>query len=106
MNKPPDETLKQGRNRSWLLVSLLSRLNKLVTTAKHCDPMTAMGGINIILFGDYIQYSPVFDKPLYHDFGETMNDNVRPSTKILTENEIQQKKCSCTDSTDQLRCCT
>ena len=20
MNKPPDETLKQGRNRSWLLV--------------------------------------------------------------------------------------
>ncbi len=53
--------------------------------------MTAMGGINIILFGDYIQYSPVFDKPLYHDFGETMNDNVRPNTKIPTENEIQQK---------------
>jgi hypothetical protein len=72
-------------------LSLLSRLNKLVATAKHGDPMTAMGGINIILFGDYIQYSPVFDKPLYHDFGETMNDNVRPSTKILTENEIQQK---------------
>ena len=22
MNKPPDETLKQGRNRSWLLVQL------------------------------------------------------------------------------------
>ena len=22
MNKPPDETLKQGRNRSWLLVKL------------------------------------------------------------------------------------
>ncbi len=33
----------------------------------------------------------MFDKPLYHDFGETMNDNVRHSTKILTENEIQQK---------------
>jgi hypothetical protein len=23
MNKPPDETLKQGRNRSWLLVKLV-----------------------------------------------------------------------------------
>ena len=22
MNKPPDETLKQGRNRSWLLVNI------------------------------------------------------------------------------------
>ena len=22
MNKPPDETLKQGRNRSWLLIKL------------------------------------------------------------------------------------
>ncbi len=24
MNKPPDETLKQGRNRSWLLVKNIS----------------------------------------------------------------------------------
>ena len=24
MNKPPDETLKQGRNRSWLLVKVES----------------------------------------------------------------------------------
>jgi hypothetical protein len=23
MNKPPDESLKQGRNRSWLLVKFL-----------------------------------------------------------------------------------
>ncbi len=23
MNKPPDETLKQGRNRSWLLVKFV-----------------------------------------------------------------------------------
>jgi hypothetical protein len=37
---------------SMVGLSLLSRLNKLVATAKHCDPMTAMGGINIILFGD------------------------------------------------------
>jgi len=26
MNKPPDETLKQGRNRSWLLIKLVYEL--------------------------------------------------------------------------------
>ena len=26
MNKPPDETLKQGRNRSWLLVNFPTHL--------------------------------------------------------------------------------
>ena len=29
MNKPPDETLKQGRNRSWLLVEYV-RKNQIV----------------------------------------------------------------------------
>ena len=28
MNKPPDETLKQGRNRSWLLVK--NSLNSVI----------------------------------------------------------------------------
>jgi hypothetical protein len=50
-----------------------------------------MGGINIILFGDYIQYSPVFDKPLYHNFPTTMINNGNSNTKLPTENEIQQK---------------
>lgn len=73
---------------SMIGLSLLARLNKLVTTAKHCDPMTPMGGINIILFGDYIQYSPVFDKPLYYDFSTAATGSNR---KLPTENEIQQK---------------
>ncbi|CAF0932984.1 unnamed protein product [Didymodactylos carnosus] len=76
---------------SMVGLSLLARLNKLVATAKHCDPMTAMGGINIIFFGDYNQNSPVFDKPLYHDFVETTNGNVRNNTKLPSENEIQQR---------------
>ena len=76
---------------SMVGLSLLARLNKLVATAKHCDPMAAMGGINIIFFGDYIQYSPVFDKPLYHDFPGTTNNDVKKSMKLPTENEIQQK---------------
>jgi hypothetical protein len=76
---------------SMVGLSLLGRLNKLIATAKHCDPMSTMGGINIILFGDYIQYSPVFDKPLYYDFSMTTAKNTKKSTKLPTENEIQQK---------------
>jgi len=75
---------------SMVGLSLLGRLNRLVATAKHCDPMSTMGGINIILFGDYIQYSPVFDKPLYYDFSTTAK-NTNRITKLPTENEIQQK---------------
>ncbi|CAF4735530.1 unnamed protein product, partial [Rotaria socialis] len=48
--------------------------------------MTTMGGISIILFGDYIQYSPVFDKPLYYDFSTAMYNK-----KLPMEKEIQQK---------------
>jgi len=76
---------------SMVGLSLLGRLNKLVAAAKHCDPMTTMGGINIILFGDYIQYSPVLDKPLYYDFSTIGAKNTKQSTKLPTENEIQQK---------------
>ena len=76
---------------SMIGLSLLARLNKLVTTAKHCDPMVTMGGINIIFFGDYIQYSPVFDKPLYYNFSMATDNTRKNSTKLPTENEIQQK---------------
>ena len=30
MNKPPDETLKQGRNRSWLLVNMEQDIQNFV----------------------------------------------------------------------------
>lgn len=76
---------------SMVGLSLLARLNKLVAAAKHCDPMSTMGGINIIFFGDYIQYSPVFDKPLYYDFPTITTNNRKRNTTLPTENEIQQK---------------
>lgn len=74
---------------SMIGLSLLGRLNKLVTTAKHCDPMITMGGMNIILFGDYIQYSPVFDKPHFYDFSTAAIKNAKAIVKIPKENEIQ-----------------
>lgn len=76
---------------SMVGLNLLSRLNKLIATAKHCDPTTPMGGTNIILFGDYIQYSPVFDKPLYYDFAATTVHKTTFEKKLPTEKEIQQK---------------
>ena len=76
---------------SMVGLSLLARLNKLVATAKHRDPMIAMGGINLILFKDYIQYSPVFDKSLHYNFSTTTVNNTNKNTKLPTENEIQQK---------------
>jgi hypothetical protein len=100
MNRPGQMTLENVwrfveyiilDEMSMVGLSLLARLSKLVATAKHCDPMTTMGGINIILFGDYIQYSPVFDKPLYHNFPTTIINNGKSNTKLPTENEIQQK---------------
>ncbi|CAF1304750.1 unnamed protein product [Adineta ricciae] len=100
MNRPGHMTLENAwrfveyiilDEMSMVGLSLLARLNKLVGTAKHCDPMIPIGGINILFFGDYIQYSPVFDKPLYHDFGETIASSMNNSAKLPTENEIQQK---------------
>ena len=76
---------------SMVGLSLLGRLNKLATTSKHCDPMSTMGGINIILFGDYIQYSPVLDKPLYYDFSVATSNKTKKAIKLPTENEIQQE---------------
>ena len=100
MNRPGQMTLENTwrfveyiilDEMSMVGLSLLARLNKVVATAKHCDPMTTMGGINLILFGDYIQYSPVFDKPLYYNFSMTTGNITKPYTKLPTENEIQQK---------------
>ncbi len=100
MNRPGQMTLENTwrfveyiilDEMSMVGLSLLARLNKIVATAKHCDPMTTMGGINLILFGDYIQYSPVFDKPLYYNFSATMVNDTNKNMKLPTENEIQQK---------------
>ena len=63
MNRPGQMTLENTwrfveyiilDEMSMVGLSLLARLNKLVATAKHRDPMIAMGGINLILFEDYI----------------------------------------------------
>jgi hypothetical protein len=50
---------------SMVGLSLLARLNRIVNTAKHTNTDAPFAGVNIIFFGDYLQYSPVLDKALY-----------------------------------------
>jgi ATP-dependent exoDNAse (exonuclease V) alpha subunit len=75
--KPGDSKLEtQWRHVKYLIIdemsmvglSLLARLNRVVKTAKHFKPEVSFGGVNVIFFGDYLQYSPVMDKPLYATF--------------------------------------
>lgn len=76
---------------SMVGLSLLARLSNIVTTAKHADPIVPFGGVNLILFGGYMQYSPVFDRPLYYDYSSTVDKSSTRIKKPPTENEIQQK---------------
>lgn len=72
--RPGDAKLEnEWRHVKYLLIdemsmvglSLLARLNRVVKTAKHLNSEVAFGGVNVIFFGDYLQYSPVLDRPLY-----------------------------------------
>jgi hypothetical protein len=53
---------------SMVGLTLLSKLNRIICAAKHVDPQVPFGGVNVIFFGDYLQYRPVYDLPLHSDF--------------------------------------
>ncbi|CAF1486450.1 unnamed protein product [Adineta ricciae] len=72
--RPGDNKLEtQWRDVEYIIIdemsmvglSLFARLNRVVQTAKHFRSDEAFGGVNVIFFGDFLQYSPVLDKPLY-----------------------------------------
>lgn len=95
--KPGDSKLEQEwRLVEYLLIdemsmvglTLLAKLNRIMSAAKHVDPQIPFGGVNVIFFGDYLQYRPVFDAPLYTDFSMSSR---KKSNKSLTEKEIQQR---------------
>ncbi|CAF2988119.1 unnamed protein product [Rotaria sp. Silwood2] len=95
--KPGDSKLeKEWRPVEYLLIdemsmvglTLLAKLNRIISTAKHVDPQVPFGGVNVIFFGDYLQYRPVFDAPLHTDF--TLSSKSK-SCKLPTEKEIQQR---------------
>jgi ATP-dependent DNA helicase PIF1 len=95
--KPGDSKLeKEWRLVEYLLIdemsmvglTLLAKLNRIISAAKHVDPQIPFGGVNVIFFGDYLQYRPVYDAPLYTDFSLF---STKKSNRLLTEREIQQR---------------
>ncbi|CAF1406501.1 unnamed protein product [Rotaria sordida] len=95
--KPGDLKLeKEWRLVEYLLIdemsmvglNLLAKLNRIICSAKHVDPQVPFGGVNVIFFGDYLQYRPVYDAPLHTDFSLPSK---KKSGKLPTEKEIQQR---------------
>ena len=72
---------------SMVGLTLLAKLNRIICAAKHTDPQVPFGGVNVIFFGDYLQYRPVFDLPLHTDFAKSSKNK---GTKLPNEKEIQQ----------------
>ncbi|CAF3777547.1 unnamed protein product [Rotaria sp. Silwood1] len=95
--KPGDLKLeKEWRLVEYLLIdemsmvglNLLAKLNRIICSAKHVDPQVPFGGANVIFFGDYLQYRPVYDAPLHTDFSLPSK---KKSGKLPNEKEIQQR---------------
>ncbi|CAF2751820.1 unnamed protein product [Rotaria sp. Silwood2] len=78
---------------SMVGLRLLARFHEILTIAKSSDPSVPFGGINLVFFGDFMQYAPVLDKPLITDIFMQLESSVSNSTsevqKSLSEYEIQ-----------------
>ncbi|CAF1537756.1 unnamed protein product, partial [Didymodactylos carnosus] len=72
---------------SMVGLHLLSQIHKLLCIAKS-KSTEPFGGINVVFFGDFIQYPPVLDKPLYRDMLAEKN-NTRIKSKQKTELDTQ-----------------
>ena len=95
--KPGDSKLeKEWHFVEYLLIdemsmvglTLLAKLNRIICAAKHSDPQMPFGGVNIIFFGDYLQYKPVYDAPLHTDFSIPSK---KKFSQIPNEKDIQQR---------------
>ena len=69
-------------------LTLLGKINRIICSAKHVDPQVPFGGVNVIFFGDYLQYRPVYDLPLHTDFSLPSK---KKQVKASSEREIQQR---------------
>ena len=79
---------------SMVELSLLARLNRIVATAKHINSEVLFGDVNVSFCGDYLQYSPVLDRPLYHSctltkqITERQIDIITMCTKACISNQL------------------
>ena len=61
---------------SMVGLKLLARLYEILTLGKRAPPEVSFGGINMIFLGDYIQYMPVLDKPLYANLERSSSNHI------------------------------
>ena len=67
---------------SMVGLKLLARLNEILTLGKRTPPEVPFGGINVIFLGDYIQYMPVLDKPLYANLERSSSNHMPTETDV------------------------
>ena len=87
---------KEWRSVEYLLIdemsmvglTLLAKLNRIICSVKHVDPQVPFGGVNVIFFGDYLQYRRVYESPLHTDFSLPSK---KKQNKLSSEKEIQQR---------------
>ncbi|CAF4866529.1 unnamed protein product [Rotaria sp. Silwood1] len=69
------------------------RFHEILTTAKSSDPSVQFGGINMVLFDDYMQYAPVLNKALFTAAviqpSASFTNSMSVPKKSLSEYEIQ-----------------
>ena len=76
---------------------MLAQFHKITTIAKHTLPTVPFGGINVIFLGDFVQYAPVLDRPLYSNLllpNDTLSNTIaeKPSgRRTVSERDIQCK---------------
>ncbi|CAF1228971.1 unnamed protein product [Rotaria sp. Silwood1] len=73
---------------SMVGLNLLAKLNRIICSAKHVDPQVPFGGVNVLFFGDYLRYRPVYHASLHTDFSLQSKNT---SSKLPNEKEIQQR---------------
>ena len=47
---------------------LLAKISKNITRAKHGNTDVLFNGIDIVFFGDFVQFPPILDSPIYSDY--------------------------------------
>ena len=76
---------------------MLAQFHKITTIAKHTLPTVPFGGINTIFLGDFVQYAPVLDRPLYSNLllpTDTLSNTIadKPNgRRTVSERDIQCK---------------
>ena len=68
---------------------MLARFHKITTIAKHTEPSIPFGGINMIFLGDFVQYAPVLDRPLYSNL--LLSQDTLEHTLNLTKQTVKQR---------------